>query len=104
MTATTEVVNTSADGSPVFESSSPKSAAAVVAADSVPIAESDAAVSHENPVFLKVREILSEPKPVRRLGSRGVFTHSTTPSLFDLDYPTRPHSTSQVGLEVSKSA
>ena len=56
----------------------------VVAADSVPIAESDAAVSHANLVVLKVREILSEPKPVRRLGSRGVFTHSTTPSLFDL--------------------
>ena len=63
MTATTEVANTSADGSLVFESSSKKSAAAVVAADSVPIAESDAcaiesqptksdaAVSHADPVF-----------------------------------------------------
>ena len=39
VTATTELVNTSAHGSTVFESSSQKSAAAVVAADSVPIAE-----------------------------------------------------------------
>ena len=93
MTATTEVVNTSADGPPVFESSSHKSAAAVVAADGVPIAESDACgiesqpiksggpVSHADPVFLKVREILSEPRPLRRLGSRrGV--HSQHHSLF----------------------
>ena len=95
VTATTEVVNTSADGSPFSESSSQKFAAAVVAADSVPIAESDAcgiesqqtksaaAVFHADPVFLKVREILSEPKPLRRLGSRRVFPHSTIPSLFD---------------------
>ena len=96
VTATTEVVNTSAAGSPVLESSSQKSAAAVVAADIVPITEpdacgtqnqqtkSDAAVFHADPVFLKVREILSEPKPLRRLGSREGFTHSTIPSLFAL--------------------
>ena len=68
------MVNTSADGSPVFESSSKKSAAAVVAADIVPIAvsdvcgiesqptKSDAAVFHSDPVFLMVREILPNPR------------------------------------------
>ena len=92
VTATTEMVNTSADGSPVFECSSQKSAATVVAADRVPITESDACgiesqltksdaeVFHAEPVFLEVRKIFSEPKPLRRLGLR-VGVHSQHHSL-----------------------